>query len=82
MARLAVFAMKPMSNAALRLAEEDRARVQQLLDHRFTDARLVRDPAWLNEDVLECLFVTDGQPRVAWICRSGAVQIFDSWEVP
>ena len=75
--------MKPMSNAALRLAEEDRASVQQFLDERYTDARLVRDPQWLNADVIEALFVAGGEPKVAWVCRaSRSVQIFDSWDIP
>lgn len=83
MARLAVPAVKPMSDAARRLLAE---RVQLLLDHRFEDARLVRDPEWLNADVVEALFTIPGVPRrrelVAWVCRSGSVQVFEGWEVP
>lgn len=86
MARVAVPAVKPMSDAARKLRAEDRARVQLLLDHRFEDARLVRDPEWLNADVVEALFTIPGVPRrrelVAWVCRSGSVQIFQGWEVP
>lgn len=76
----------PRSNAALRIAEEDRARVEQLLAHRFADYQLVRDPTWLNDDVVEALFTIpeSGGPveHVMWVCRSGAVQVFRGWEIP
>lgn len=78
-----------MSSAAQRLAESNRERVQGILDGRYKDAQIVRDPQWLNEDVLEALFTvpysapsTRRAEKVAWICRSGTVQIFDGWDVP
>ena len=44
-----------------------------------------------NDDVVEALFTTPivtatgtlrREARRAWICRSGAVQILDNWDVP
>jgi hypothetical protein len=78
-------AFAPRSTAALTLDRERHGQVQQLLAGRYTGAR-VEKVEQLNEDVLEvCFTVPRGYPspmrdaKLAWICKSGTVQVIDGW---
>ena len=72
----------------------DRSNTENVLkllrDRGYRDVVLINAEV-RNDDVVEALFttpvvtaagVTRREARRAWICRSGAVQILDNWDVP
>lgn len=84
-------AFSPKSTAALTAERTRESNVLKLLRQRgYRDVVLV-SVELRNDDVVEALFTTpvvtaDGvqkrEARRAWVCRSGAVQILDNWDVP
>jgi hypothetical protein len=78
-------AFAPRSNAALRIDADLHLNMTRLLVERgFPGARVVKAER-LNDDVCECLFTVprDGRrvAQMAWVCRSGSVQIMEGWPV-